>query len=256
MRLLVCVKRVPAPGARIPLTEDARSIDAANLGHTVSPHEECALEEAVQIAERTGGEVTVLTLGDDSSIEQLRTAISVGADRAVLAKRVGEDWDPQATATGLTDTIRRLEETDGPYDLILFGNESADAGNYQVGIRVARALGRPVVNGIKGIDLDHGVARAKRQTASGFEVFSVPIPAVIGVKEGINLPRYPTLPGRMKARKAEIDELAVERVAGDLALKRLVHPPQVESPTEILGTGADAASRVVDLLQELGLVTA
>lgn len=256
MRILVCVKRVPAPGARIPLTEDARSIDASNLGHTVSPHEECALEEAVQIAERTGGEVTVLTLGDENSLEQLRTAVSVGADRAVLAKRDGEDWDPEATAAGLTEAIERLEADGGAFDLILFGNESADAGNFQVGIRVGRALRRPVVNGIKGIDLEDQSARAKRQTPSGFEVFSVPLPSVIGVKEGINLPRYPTLPGRMKARKTEVVEIEVGHRPGGLQLRRLVHPPQVESPTEILGSGAEAAPRVVELLQELGLVNA
>ncbi len=252
----MCVKRVPAPGARIPLTEDARSIDASNLGHTVSPHEECALEEAVQIAERTGGDVTVLTLGDEASVEQLRTAVSVGADHAVLAVRNGEDWDPEATARGLIGVIRDLENEAGTFDLILFGNESADAGNFQVGIRVARALERPVVNGIKGIDLEESSARAKRQTPSGFEVFSVPLPAVIGVKEGINLPRYPTLPGRMKARKTEIDERPVAYEGGGLQLERLVHPPQVESSTEILGSGAEAAPKVVELLRELGLVTA
>ena len=256
MRVLVCVKRVPAPGARIPLMADARAIDAANLGHTVSPHEECAIEEAVQIVERLGGSVTVLTLGDDASIEQLRTAVSVGADHAVLAVRNGEDWDPQATAQGLTKVISDLESEGGTFDLVLFGNESADAGNFQVGIRVARALQRPVVNGIKGIALDSESARAKRQTPAGFEVYSVPLPAVIGVKEGINLPRYPTLPGRMKARKAEIDQRTVSQDAGGLRLQRLVHPPQVESSTEILGSGAEAAPRVVDILKELGLVDA
>ncbi len=254
MRLLVCVKRVPAPGARIPLTPDARSIDAANLGHTVSPHEECAIEEAVQIAERTGGEVTVLTLGPEESVEQLRTAISVGAHHAVLARRDGEDWDPEATARGIVSTIQRLETEAGTYDLILMGNESADAGNYQVGIRVARALDRPVVNGIKGIDIEEEGIRAKRQTASGFEVYSLPLPAVVGVKEGINLPRYPTLPGRMKARKAEIHEVDVEHDPGRLRLEELVHPPQQDTPTEILGHGAAAAPRVIELLRDLGLV--
>lgn len=253
-RILVCVKRVPAPGARIPLTEDSRSIDASNLGHTVSPHEECAIEEAVQIVERDGGDVTVLTLGDEQSIEQLRTAVSVGADHAVLARRAGEDWDPQATARALTTVISDLETEGGRFDLILFGNESADAGNYQVGIRVARALERPVINGIKGIDLDGGAARARRQTPSGFEVFSVPLPAVIGVKEGINLPRYPTLPGRMKARKAEIDERPVAQAPGGMRLDRLVHPEQQETPTEILGEGPEAAPKVVDLVRDLGVL--
>lgn len=255
MRILVCVKRVPAPGAKIPLTEDAQAIDARNLGFAISPHEECAVEEAVRITETEGGEVTVLTLGPVEAEEQLRNAVSVGAHHGVLVETGAADWDPQATATALASAINALEADGGTFDLILFGNESADAGNYQVGIRVARAIGRPVVNGIKGIDLTGDQARAKRETDGGLEVYGVPLPAVIGVKEGINLPRYPTLPGRMKARKAEIGRLGETEVVGGLTMRRLVHPPEQGSTVEILGEGADAASRVVDVLAELGFVS-
>ena len=145
MRILACIKRVPAPGARIVLSEDGRSIDTKLLSFTVSPHEECAVEEAVRIAEGSDGEVTVLTLGPSEAEEQLRSALAVGAHDAVLIPTDGSDWDPISTASAITSATRSLE-ADGQFDLILFGNESADAGGYQVGIRVAHALGRGVVS--------------------------------------------------------------------------------------------------------------
>ncbi|SVE36945.1 uncharacterized protein METZ01_LOCUS489799, partial [marine metagenome] len=208
MRILVCVKRVPAPGARINITADGQTVDAAHLGFTTSPHEECAVEEAIQLTEAHGGEVTVMTLGPAEAEEQLRYAASVGAHYFVLIPIDDVDWDPQRTATALAEAIAAVEADDGAFDLILFGNESADAGGFQVGVRVANHLGRPIVNGIKGIDvggnLADGMAAARRAIEGGFEVYNVPMPAVFGVKEGINLPRYPTMKGRLASRKAEV----------------------------------------------------
>jgi electron transfer flavoprotein beta subunit len=244
---------VPAPGARINLTADQRSIDTRHLSFAVSPHEECAVEEAIRLKEKHGGTATVMTLGPAEAEEQLRYAVSVGVDEAVLLTTDGSDWDPQATAAALTDRIKSLENTTA-FDLILFGNESADSGGYQVGIRVAHALGRPVIGGIKGIEVGDGAVVARRETGSGFEVYRLPMPAVVAVKEGINLPRYPTLPGRLKAKKAEVATSVAEAPTGGLVMERLVTPPEQKTTTNILGHGPDAAPAVVDLLEELGLL--
>ncbi|MEC8999894.1 MAG: electron transfer flavoprotein beta subunit/FixA family protein [Actinomycetota bacterium] len=268
MRILVCVKRVPAPGARINVTADGQAVDAAHLGFTTSPHEECAVEEAVQITERLGGEVTVMTLGPAEAEEQLRYAASVGAHRLVLLPITEVDWDPQRTATALASAIGDLETADGPFDLILFGNESADAGGFQVGVRVAYALGRPIVNGIKGIDVGgdadgggsetgdvaDGTVAARREIDGGFEVYRVSLPAVLGVKEGINLPRYPTMKGRLASKKAEValDERAAD--VGGQGRVRLHRPEEQVSETVILGAGPEAAPAVVDLFEELGVL--
>tara|TARA_B100000745_G_scaffold299718_1_gene251201 strand:- start:241 stop:1008 length:768 start_codon:yes stop_codon:yes gene_type:complete len=254
MRILVCVKRVPAPGARINVTADGMAVDSAHLGFTTSPHEECAVEEAVRLVGEHGGEVTVMTLGPAAAEEQLRYAASVGADRFVLVPISEVDWDPQRTAAALAGSIADVESVDGAFDLVLFGNESADAGGFQVGVRVAHALGRPVVNGIKGVDIADGVASARREVDGGFEVYELPLPAVLGVKEGINLPRYPTMKGRLASKKAEVavDERSVE-VGGQVRV-RLHRPVETVSETVILGTGPEAAPAVVDLLEELGLL--
>ena len=254
MRILVCVKRVPAPGARINLTANERAIDTAHLGFTTSPHEECAVEAAAQLVEAHGGTATVLTVGPEEAEEQLRYAVSVGMANAVLVPTDGTDWDPQRTARAIAGAVSRLEADDGPFDLLLFGNESADSGGFQVGIRVAHALGRPMVNGIKGIELTDGTIRLRRDTDAGQETYDLPLPAAVGVKEGINLPRYPTMKGRLASKRVEVTRCELDAAAGGQAMVRLRRPAERPSSTVILGQGPDAAPAVVDLLDELGVL--
>lgn len=255
MNILVCVKRVPAPGARINITEDGQAVDTAFLGFTISPHEECAIEAAVQLAEKHGGEVTVLTLGPLEAEEQLRTAVSVGASRAVLIAIEGPDWDPQRTARGISAAITHLESAHGKFDLILFGNESADSCGYQVGIRIAVTLGRPIVNGAKSIVTDDGVVTIQREADTGQELYTLPLPACVGVREGINLPRYPTMKGRLASKKAAIERVEVDETPGGQRMIQLRRPAETASTTVILGTGPEAAPAVVDLLEELGVLS-
>jgi len=243
--VLVCVKRVPETGARITLTADEQSIDTTYLGFTISPHEECAVEEALRIGDKT----TVLTLGPAAAVEQLQNALAMGIESAILLETDGDDWGPEATAAAIADAVR-----DRSFDLLLFGNESADNGNYQVAIRVATALGLPWVTGIKGIEIADGVVRARREAGGGWDVFELPLPAVVSVREGINLPRYPSLPGRLRAKKAEIERLTPERRADGLEKVRLLVPQEEAKTVEILGDGPSAAPRVAELLRELGLV--
>jgi electron transfer flavoprotein beta subunit len=254
MRILVCVKRVPATGGRIVLADDGRSIDTRYLGFVVSPHEECAEEEAVRLIEANGGESVVLTLGPPEAADQLRDALAIGIDRAVLLETDGSDWDPVATATAITSAVRDLEAAAGPFDLILVGNESADSGGFQVGIRLAVALDRPVVTGMKALEIRDGMAIAKRQVPGGFDIYELPLPAVVGVREGINLPRYPSVPGRLRAKKKEIERIVPQRVAGGPVLERLLLPVEQEQDVEILGRGPEAAPRVVEVMRELGVL--
>jgi electron transfer flavoprotein beta subunit len=254
VNILVCVKRVPATGGRMSLTPDEREIDTRFLGFVVSPHEECAVEAAVRFIEADGGSSVVMTLGPDAATDQLRDALAVGVDRAVLLETDGSDWDPIATSAALTDAIRALEAADGPFDLILFGDESADAGGFQVGIRVATALDRPIVTGAKGLEVAEGNATVRREAPGGWEIYEVPLPAVVAVREGINLPRYPSVPGRLRARKKEIERVVPTRVPGGPELIRLVLPAEIEGHAEILGDGPDAAPRVVAMLREIGVL--
>jgi electron transfer flavoprotein beta subunit len=251
LNVLVCVKRVPETGARITLTPDAQAIDTTLLGFTISPHEECAVEEALRIAEAHGGSTTVLTLGPPDASEQLQNALAMGIGSAVLLETDGGDWSAEATAAALVEAIRVRPE---PFDLLLFGNEAADSGDYQIGVRVAHALGLACVTGIKGMTIDGGRLTARREAGGGWEIFELPLPAVVTVKEGLNLPRYASLPGRLRAKKTPIERIEPQPRTSGLETTKLVVPPEHQSHVEILGGGADAAPRVVEVLRDLGLV--
>ena len=248
MKILVCVKRVPITGGKIVLTDDAQEIRTLHLGFAISPHEECAVEEAVRIVEAGGGEVVVLTLGPAEAEEQLRDCMAIGADRGILIKTDGTEWDPQATAAAIVDAAR-----DESFDLVLFGNESADSGNYQVGIRVAHALGLPVVTGLKKIDVGDGRVRCERDAGGARDVYEVPLPAVLTVLEGLNLPRYPSVPGRLRAKSKPLSVLEPARPASKLEKLRLVLPEGQGKTAEILGEGPAAAPKVVEVMQQLGV---
>lgn len=251
MNVLVCVKRVPLTGGRITLTDDERAIQTRHLGFTVSPHEECAAEEAIRLIEQQGGEATVLTLGPPEAEEQLRDMMAIGIDRAIHLLTGGEEWDAQATAAAIVAAVR---ESGQEFDLLLFGNESADAGNYQVPIRVAHALGRPCVTGIKALTVDGGTLRCEQEVPGGRDVYEVPLPAVVSVKEGINLPRYPSVPGRMRAKRKPLAATELSPPEPKLQMRRLLIPEGTTKQAQVLGHGADAAPRVVEILQEIGVV--
>jgi electron transfer flavoprotein beta subunit len=247
MRVLATVKRVPMTGGRIVLTDDARAIDTRHLGFTVSPHEECAAEEAVRLIEAQGGSSTVLTLGPPEAEEQLRDLLAIGVDDAVHLVTDGEEWDPQATAAAIVAAVRAAPE---PYDLLLFGNESADAANFQVGARVAHALGLPYLPAVKAIALEGQQIRCEQEVAGGRDVYRLALPAVLGVREGLNLPRYPSVPGRLRAKRKPLAASSPARPPARLELRSLALPPGSGKQVEILG-GAEA---VVAVLGELGLL--
>ncbi len=254
MRVLVCVKRVPAVAGRLTLTEDERALDTKYVGFQVGPHEECAVEEAVRLVEAHGGEAVVLTLGPAEAVEQLREAMAIGAARAIHLVTDGGDWDAESTAGAIVDAIGEDEAANGPFDLVLVGNEAADSGGYQVGARIGRALGRPVVTGIKALSVADGTARCEQESGGGRDVYEVRTPAVVAVLEGINLPRYPSVPGRIRAKSKPVASSSPARPAQRLELRRLVVPVTEAKQAQVLGKGAAAAPAVVELLASVGVL--
>jgi electron transfer flavoprotein beta subunit len=271
---------VPQTGGRIVLTADGQAIDTKVLGHTISPHEECGVEEAVRIVEKEGGSSAVLTLGPAEAEEQLRDAMAIGIDRAILLETSAGEWDPVSTAGAIAEAIEAQEAANGVFDLILFGNEAADTGDYQVGVRVAVALGRPVINGIKEIwftDDRRAVLARREAPTGGWETYDLPLPAILGVKEGLNLPRYPSVPGRLRAKRKEVERVAQgaspsgalglgagEDAAGAGSLMPgaipgptrlgLRLPAEERTAAEVIGSGPEAAPAVVDLLERIGVL--
>jgi len=256
MEILVCVKRVPTVGGVITLTADQRAVDTKTSGFTISPHEECAVEEAVRLVERFGGAVTVVSLGPAAAEEQLRACLALGATAAVLLETADEaETGPIATAAAL-HTVAAYR----PFDLVLLGNEASDTGDYQVGIRLAHLLGRPAATGIKAISVsDDGASLAASRIYRGvLETFTLPLPCVVTVKEGINLPRYPSLPGRLRAKRAPVTRTPADGMAaaaGDVLMTRLRVPDAPKQQATVLGHGPDAVPALVSVLAEIGVLS-
>ncbi len=251
--VLVCIKRVPEVAGEVQLTADGQAVDTRHVGYTISGHESCAVELAVRIATETGGSATVLTLGSADAVEQLRTALALGCSGAVLIEADPAGYGPADLAREIAAVVRAGGDGGRGYDLVLLGNDAADTGDFQVGIRLAYALGRPVVNGVRTVEVANDVATAQVAGPDGVETYAVPLPAVVTVLEGGVEPRYPTITGRMKAKKVKVQTVAPQREPDGSGRVRLLLPPAQPTSVEVLGAGPDTAKAVVDLLEKLGV---
>jgi electron transfer flavoprotein beta subunit len=253
--VLVCVKRVPDSSSEVVLTDDAQAVDGRFAGFTMSPHEECAVELAVQVTAATGGEAAVLTVGDADAVEQLRSALAVGAAAATLVQAEPSTLGPADVAREIAAVVRAHEAEGTTHDLVLLGNDAADSGDFQVGIRLAYELDRPVVNGVSTVEVEDGSIVARGEGPDGHETFRLPPPAVVTILEGGVEPRYPSVPGRMKAKKVQIEEREPASEPAGPNRVRFTLPPPVSSDVQVLGEGAAAAPAVVDLFERIGVLS-
>ena len=195
-------------------------------------------------------------MGSADAVEQLRDALAVGCTaRGARRGRRATRYGPADVAAAIAEVVRAARGAGTPYDLVLLGNDAADTGDFQVGVRLAYALERPVVTGISTVAVDGLHAVARGDGPEGTEVSSCPLPAVVTVMEGGVAPRYPSVIGRMKAKKAQIETRRTPAGSRPGSGRvRLKLPPQQPSQVEVLGEGADAAPAVVDLLESLGVL--
>lgn len=255
MNPLVCVKRVVDSSSEVVLTEDGQAVDGRYAGFTMSAHEECAVELAVQVAAADGGEATVVTLGDADAVEQLRAALAVGCATATHIVADPQRFGPADVAREIAAVVRDHEAAGRPHQLVLLGNDAADSGDFQVGIRLAYELGWPVVNGASTVSVTDGELTARSAGPDGHETYRLPLPAVVTVLEGGVQPRYPSVPGRMKAKKAPVEEREPVAAPVGPSRVRLVLPPPSPSTVHVLGKGPEAAPAVVDLFEQLGVLS-
>ena len=251
---LVCVKRVVDATSEVVLTDDEQGVDGRYAGFTTSAHEECAVELAVRIAADAGGTATVMTLGDDDAVEQLRAALAVGCAAATHVVADPQAFGPADVAREIAAVVHDHEAAGTPHGLVLLGNDAADTGDFQVGIRLAYELGWPVVNGVSSVTVADGEVTASGSGPDGHETFRLPLPAVVTVLEGGVEPRYPSVPGRMKAKKVPIEERRPTADPVGPSRVRLVLPPPSPSTVQVLGKGPEAAPAVVDLFEQLGVL--
>ncbi len=244
MNIIVCIKRVPDTETRIRVGGNGTSIDESGVKYVMSPYDEFAVEAALRTKEALGeGEVTVLTLGDDASQETLRTALAMGADRAVLLQGdVGPDG--LATAKALAAEIG---ESDPP--LVLLGVKAADHDQQQVGPMLATLLDRPCATAVSNFEMKDGAVVCHSEVEGGTQVLELPLPAVVTITKGEFEPRYASLKGIMAAKRKPLETREAQSAPSRLSVKSMELPPEREAG-RIVGEGADAVPELVRLLRE------
>ncbi len=246
MKTYVCIKRVPDTEARLRVAGDGKSIDTAGLKYIISPYDEYALETALRQKEAGGagaGEVVVVSVGDASAGEQLRSALAMGADGAVLLKGV-VGMDGLATAKALAAELKAAGA-----DLVLCGMKAADDDQQEVGPMLAELLDWPCVTAAGEIALEGSVVVCHREIEGGTEVVEAPLPAVVTITKGKYEPRYPSLKGIMAAKKKPLEEKPAALPAGRIEVQAMMPPPD-RPAGRIVGQGPDAVPELVRLLKE------
>lgn len=243
MKIVVCVKQVPDTEARLRVAKDGRWIDEEDLAFVINESDEYALEEALRIVEKSGGEVVVLSLGPERVREALRKTLALGAARAILLKHAAfAGGDAIATGRALAAAVQR----ESP-DLVLTGSQSDDQGFGATGTILAGYLGWPHAWLVMGVEIEGEgrTLKVTREMESGLnEIFRLQTPAVIEIQAGINHPRYASLKGIMAAKKKEIAELGPE----DLGLSAEV-VGAAGSRLETLSVGFPESGRGAQILQ-------
>src|SRR5436853_2526723 len=199
LKVVVCVRRVPDTAARIKITSDGKSIVASDAEFVINPYEEYALEQGVQLKEKHGGEVTVLTIGPEKSTSVILKALALGADKAVHLKAENFPDDPSAVARAIAAELKTVE-----FDVLLFGKKGVDDDNQQVGPMVAELLGIPCVTQIVKLDISDGKAVAHREVEGGAIVVETTLLAAFTAEMDQIDPRYASLRELVAARKKPI----------------------------------------------------
>lgn len=202
MNIAVCIKQTPATDTRIRISNNV-SIDTNDVTFVLNPYDEIAVEEALRVKEKHGGETTCITVGPPKAAEALRTCLAMGIDKAIHIKTdkiTGPD--SLAVASALAEVIKK-----NSYDIIFAGKQAVDDDNAAVGIELASILNIPHVSIITKLEIDGNKAKAHREIEGGTEIIECELPAIFTAQKGLNEPRYPSLPGIMKAKKKPLEEI-------------------------------------------------
>ena len=245
MKIAVCIKRVPEMDSRFRIAASGTSVDETGLKFAISDFDEWAAEAALQLKEKHGGEVTVVSLGPDSAQESIRKALAMGADRGVHLKADRIPFDGFAIASALAAELK-----DGGYDLIMFGKLAVDSSSGVTGAMVAELLDLPCVTAVSKLEIANNRGTAERALESATEVVEFPLPAVVTVDQGlVTAARYPALKGIMAAKKKPLDVRPAQLGAEQLAVSKLELPAE-RAPGRIIGEGVGAVPELVRLLRE------
>ena len=247
MNSVVCISHVPDTESRIKIAGGTK-VDEAGLKFIVSPYDEYALEEAIRVKEKSGGDVTVLTFGPDRAQQALREALARGATKAMHVKGDAGEADSLGIAKVLAAAIKSL-----PHDLVFLGKQGVGTDNGLVGPMLAELLGYPQVNVVTKLEVGDGKLTAHREIEAAEEVLEAPLPAIVTAQKGLNEPRYSSLKGIMAAKKIAIDTKSIADLGldeNDILRQRVVTvslelPPEKSGGRKVDGADAAAAAQAI-----------
>ncbi len=252
MKILVCIKQVPDMESKFKINAEGIWYNEADLAWRINEYDEYAVEQAVQLKEQLGGapEVTVLSIGPDRAKEAIRKALAMGSDKGIHVK---DDAYYLKTPAEVASIIHEFAKGQG-FDLTLAGMQSQDRGSAQVGVLLGELLGVPAVSTIVDFAFDDGTVTVKRELEGGMKaVIKVPTPALVTCQLGLNAPRYPTLPNIMKAKKKELQTMAVEdllKVESLLTTEKMYFPEKKGSGLVLDGEIGELADKLIEILKE------
>ena len=243
MKIIVCVSLVPDTTTKIKISGTNKSIDEAGVSFVINPYDEYAVEEAVQLKEKNGGDVMAISFGNEKYKEAIKKAFQMGADTGILIKAEGE-FDSYTVAKNLADTIKEINP-----DVILFGKQSIDFDGAQIPTMVGELLNIPSVNIVTKLEITGSSAKVEREIEGGKEIIESNLPIIIGTQKGINNPRYPNLKSIMASKSKAITEKAPTYTGNKLEVTEM-KLPQAKSKGKILDGGATSVQELVRLLRE------
>jgi electron transfer flavoprotein beta subunit len=244
VNIAVCIKQVPDTETKVKVTADKKWIKEEEINFILNPYDEFAVEEALKIKEANGGDVTIISLGPDRVATSIRSALAMGADKAIHIKAERNPTDPMVIAQVLSQVLSA-----GNFDLILLGKQAIDDDNQQIGPILSEKLNMPSANVVTKLEVTANSVVAERQIEGGFEKINCTLPAIITAQRGLNEPRYASLKGIMAAKKIPITEVEVDIPDDKIEILQIDYPPE-KSPGKIVGEGADAVPELIRLLRE------
>ncbi len=243
MKIIVALSHVPDTETKIKISQDRKSIDSAGVSFIINPYDEFAVEEALKTKEKFGGEVIIVTYGNESAKESIRKALAMGADKGILIK--GDlNVDSLTVAEALASEISQIQP-----DIVFCGKQSIDYDSSAVGQMLAELLNMPSISTVVKLEIENGKVRAEREVEGGIEKVASSLPVVITAQKGLNEPRYPSLKGIMAAKSKPIDEKSFEIKSNRLAVNDL-RLPDTQRKSRIVGTDVSAVPELVRLLRE------
>jgi len=238
------LRRVPDTATRIRIASDGKSIDTSDAEFVINPYEEYALEQAVQLKEKHGGEVTVVTLGPEKTTQVIMKALALGADKAIHLKSDKVPDDPGSIAKALANELKGVE-----LDILFFGKKGVDDDNQQVGQMVAELLEIPCITQVVKLDVSDGKGVAHREVEGGSITVETTLPAAFTAEKDLTVPRYASLRELVAARKKPIMVKDIQLPPSSLEIVSVQYPPP-HPPGRIVGKGVDAVPVLVKLLHE------